>query len=315
MDKIKVGISTCLLGEKVRFDGGHKLDRWLRDTLGSYVEYVPVCPEVEMGLPIPRPALRLVGGTPEEARLVVSKTGEDITEQMETWAQKKVDELAKEDLCGFIFKAKSPSSGMERVRLYNDSGMPNRAGVGMFARIFMERLPLIPVEEDGRMHDPKLKETFIECIFTFKRWREALAAGTDNALADFHTRHKLLLLSHCPETYAELGPMVAEMKSLGREAFIEGYQAGLMKALRVKTNVAKHLNVLQHMLGYFKKNLSADEKQEALELFDQYRDNLVPLLVPLTLINHFVRKYDEPYLKDQYYLNPHPLELKLRVQL
>lgn len=315
MEKIRVGISSCLLGEKVRYDGGHKLDRWLRDTLGQFVDYVPVCPEVELGLPTPRPALRLIGKKPDEARLVFSQSGEDITERMEAWARERVEELASENLCGFIFKSKSPSSGMERVRLYDESGMPKKTGVGMFARIFMERFPLVPVEEDGRLHDPKLKETFIECVFTFKRWREALAAGTSGALVEFHARHKLLLMSHSPDLLRQMGKLVAQVGVISREDFIDGYETCLMKAVRLKTTVRKQVNVLQHVLGYFKKDLTAEEKVEALELFDQYRAGLVPLLVPITLLNHFTRKYGEPYLNQQVYLHPHPLELKLRVQL
>ncbi len=315
MEKIRVGISSCLLGEKVRYDGGHKLDRWLRDTLGQFVDYVPVCPEVELGLPTPRPALRLIGKKPDEARLVFSQSGEDITERMEAWARERVEELASENLCGFIFKSKSPSSGMERVRLYDDSGMPKKTGVGMFARIFMESFPLVPVEEDGRLHDPKLKETFIECVFTFKRWREALAAGTSGALVEFHARHKLLLMSHSPDLLRQMGKLVAQVGVISREDFIDGYETCLMKAVRLKTTVRKQVNVLQHVLGYFKKDLTAEEKVEALELFDHYRAGLVPLLVPITLLNHFTRKYGEPYLNQQVYLHPHPLELKLRVQL
>ena len=315
MDGIRIGISSCLLGNNVRYDGGHQLDRWLRDTLGRYVTYLPVCPEVELGLPTPRPALRLVGEDPATARLVFSRGGEDITGRMTAWAMARLAELAQEDLCGFIFKARSPSSGMERVRLYDKSGMPHRKGVGLFARLFMERFPLVPVEEDGRLHDPALKENFVECVFAFKAFRQALAVGGRRALIDFHSRHKLQLMAHSVEIPRTMGKLVAQAGQLTPAELAAQYQPLLMRAMRTPTTVCKQLNVLQHVLGYFKRQLSADEKAEALDLFAQYRQELVPLLVPITLLNHYVRKYGEPYLSEQVYLHPHPLDLKLRLVL
>jgi uncharacterized protein YbgA (DUF1722 family)/uncharacterized protein YbbK (DUF523 family) len=311
-DKIRLGVSSCLLGQMVRFDGGHQLDRYLRDTLGEYVEYVPVCPEVEMGLPTPRETLRLVDKD-GDARLVFSKSGEDITERMLAWAGKRVRALEKEDLCGFVFKAKSPSSGMERVKLYDRNGVPGKQGVGIFARVFMEHFPLLPVEEDGRLHDPRLRENFIECIFTFKRWRDMVAKGrTAGNLVDFHTRHKLLIMAHSTEIYRQMGKLVATAGKAPVEQLFGEYEALLMKGMRLRTSVSKNVNVLQHLLGYFKKQLSADEKREALEQIDLYRSGTLPLVVPLTLINHYVRKYHQPYLQQQLYLNPHPVELQLR---
>ncbi len=311
-EKIRLGVSACLLGEKVRFDGGHKLDRFLTDTLGRFVEYVPVCPEVEVGLPTPRETLRLVG-VPEAQRLVFTKSGEDITERMTAWAKERVAALEKEDLSGFIFKSKSPSSGMERVKLYDRNGVPNKQGVGLFARVFMQHFPLLPVEEDGRLHDPRLRENFIEIIFTLKRWRETLTEGvTRGGLINFHTRHKLLLLSHSTEIYRQMGQLVARAKELEEQVLFDQYLSLLMKGLRLKTTVAKHVNVLQHVLGYFKQQLSADEKQEILSIIGNYQRQQIPLIVPVTLLNHFVRKYDQSYLKQQIYLNPHPLELQLR---
>ncbi len=312
MEKIKLGISTCLLGENVRYDGGHKLDRFLRDTLGQYVDYVPVCPEVECGLPIPRESMHLEGD-PESPRLVTSKTKQDRTEQMVSWAKRRVVELEKEGLCGFIFKSDSPSSGMERVRVYNEKGMPVKKGVGIFARIFMEHFPLLPVEDEGRLHDPKLRENFIERLFTLRRWREVLAEKPSlGALVDFHTRHKLLILSHSPRHYQIMGRLVAQAKKIPAKDLFRQYQTLLMEALKLKTTPKKNANVLMHMMGYFKEQLSSDEKQELLEVIENYQKEVLPLIVPITLINHYVRKYDQPYLKEQVYLNPHPLELQLR---
>jgi uncharacterized protein YbgA (DUF1722 family)/uncharacterized protein YbbK (DUF523 family) len=311
-EPIKIGISSCLLGERVRYDGGHKLDRFLRDTLGKYVAYVPVCPEVECGFGIPREAFRLVG-EPESPRLITSRSGLDFTDRMRTWAQKRVRELEKEKLCGFIFKSDSPSSGMERVRVYNEKGMPAKNGVGMFARAFINHFPLIPVEEDGRLHDPKLRENFIENLFALKRWREVVEAdGGQGALVDFHTRQKLLILSHSQKHYRMMGRLVATAKGMPRQDVFMKYETLLMEALRLKTTTKKNANVLMHMMGYFKKVLSQDEKRELLESIDAYRKGYVPPIVPLTLINHYVKKYEEPYLAKQTYLQPHPVELALR---
>ncbi|WP_028320184.1 YbgA family protein [Desulfatiglans anilini] len=313
--RIKLGVSTCLLGQDVRYDGGHKLDRFIRDTLGQYVDYVPVCPEVECGLGVPREAMRLVG-EPSAPRLVTIRSGRDLTDQMLQWAEKRLAELAGEGLCGFIFKSNSPSSGMERVKVYTDKGMPNKAGRGIFAGLFMDRFPLIPVEDEGRLHDPRLRENFIERIFTLRRWRETLAGKKDlGQLVQFHTRHKLLILSHSEKHYREMGKLVAEGKTRPVEELYASYETLLMTALALKTTNRKNTNVLQHMLGYFKRDLSADEKQEMLILIDQYAQGLVPLIVPITLLNHYVRKYRQGYLAEQVYLNPHPTELKLRTHV
>ncbi|MCX5900639.1 MAG: DUF523 and DUF1722 domain-containing protein [Proteobacteria bacterium] len=312
-DKIRLGISSCLLGNMVRYDGGHKLDTFLVNTLGAYVEYVPVCPEVECGMSVPREALRLVGD-PAAPRLVTVKTKKDYTEQMTAWARRRVRELEAEDLCGYIFKSRSPSSGMERVKVYSaEGGMPTHSGVGMFARAFMEYFPLLPVEEEGRLHDPVLRENFIERIFVLRRLRQAMQERkTVGGLVDFHTRHKLLIMSHSTKHYQLMGKLVAQAKAAGIAQAFATYHGLLMEALALKATVKKHTNVLQHMMGYFKNDLSADEKQELLEIIDNYRRELVPLVVPVTLINHYVRKYGQPYLRQQYYLNPHPIELKLR---
>jgi uncharacterized protein YbgA (DUF1722 family)/uncharacterized protein YbbK (DUF523 family) len=311
-DKIRLGISTCLLGENVRYDGGHKRDRFIIDTLGQFVAFVPVCPEVECGLPVPRESMHLAGD-PESPRLVTTRTKIDHTEKMVNWASKRVGELEKENLCGFIFKSNSPSSGMERVKVYNERGMAQKTGIGMFARVFMDHFPLIPVEEDGRLHDIKLRENFIERIFVLKRWRELLNHHQSRGkLVAFHTEHKLLILSHSQKHSRILGKLVAEAKNIPAEQLYSQYQLIFTEALQLKTTIKKNINVLQHMMGYFKKQLSADEKRELLETIDQYRNEYIPLIVPITLIKHYVRKYDQPYLKQQLYLNPHPIELKLR---
>jgi uncharacterized protein YbgA (DUF1722 family)/uncharacterized protein YbbK (DUF523 family) len=310
--KIKIGISSCLLGNSVRYDGGHKRDRFLTDTLGRYVDFVPVCPEVEVGLGTPREAMRLVGDL-NHPRLVTIRSRIDHTERMNQWAQKRVQELERENLCGFIFKSDSPSSGLERVKVYDSNGIPVKKGVGLFARMFLDHFPLLPVEDEGRLHDPRLRENFIESIFVWKRWREmGEQKRGKGGLVDFHRRHKLLIMAHSPKLYQVLGQWVAQGQGLSLDDLLFQYQETLSAALRQKPTNKKDANVLQHILGYFKKELSPDEKQEMLEVIENYARGVVPLIVPVTLLNHYVRKYNQPYLKDQYYLNPHPLELQLR---
>jgi uncharacterized protein YbgA (DUF1722 family)/uncharacterized protein YbbK (DUF523 family) len=309
--KIKVGVSRCLLGEKVRYDGGHKLDRYIADTLGRYFKYVGVCPEVEYGLPVPRESMHLAGD-PHEPKLVTTRTGADHTDGMITWACRRVDDLEKENLSGFIFKSRSPSSGMQGVKVYGDKGPPSTKGVGIFARIFMDRFPLVPVEDDGRLNDDRLRENFIERVFVYDRWQEFMEKdGSGKGLIDFHTDHKLLILAHSASHYTDLGRLVAGSKGHAENLFTD-YGTLLMEGLRLIATTRKNTNVLQHILGYFKKQLTADEKQEALDLISAYHNGLLPLTVPVTLLKHYVRKYDEPYLKRQYYLNPHPAELMLR---
>ncbi len=311
-EKIRLGISTCLLGEKVRYDGGHKLDRFLTDTLGQYVEYVAVCPEYECGLPVPREAMHLEGD-PENPRLMTVKTKQDKTEQMLRWARRRVVELEKENLSGYIFKSKSPSSGMERVKVYNEKGVVSKNGVGMFARVFMEHFPLLPVEEEGRLHDPVIRENFIERVFALFRWRQAMAQSRSRrSLIEFHTRHKLLILAHNQQRYREMGRLVARAKVMPLKDLLDEYQAQLLEVLKFKTTPKKNANVLMHIMGYFKEQLSSEEKKELLDVIELYRTGSVPLIVPVTLVNHYVRKYREPYLMEQVYLNPHPIELQLR---
>lgn len=309
---IKIGVSTCLLGEKVRFDGGHKHNRYITQTLGQFFEFVPVCPESECGLGIPREAMRLVGAV-EAPRLVTNKTRMDHTDQMLSWAEDRLDVLEKEKLCGFIFKKDSPSSGLYRVKVYNDKGQPVKTGRGLFAAAFTSRFPRIPVEEEGRLHDPVLRENFIEQVFALKRWREVLEKKkTMGNLVDFHTREKLLFMAHSPKHYREMGRLVADGKKKNESDLYDRYEGMLTEALGLRATVSKHTNVLMHVMGYFKKQLSGDEKQEVLELIGNYRSGHLPLIVPVTLLNHFVRKYSQPYLSVQTYLNPHPLDLQLR---
>jgi uncharacterized protein YbgA (DUF1722 family)/uncharacterized protein YbbK (DUF523 family) len=312
MEKIRIGISSCLLGENVRYDGGHKWDRYITDTLGQYFEWVPVCPEVEYGLPVPREAMRLVG-SPERPCLVTVRTGIDHTEGMLEWVKHKLKVLDHLDLYGFIFRSRSPSSGIGGVTVYTSSGMPGRKGAGLFGGAFARHFPLIPVIDDGRLHDPKLRENFIERVFVYKRWKEMLENGyAIRDLIKFHTGHKLLILCHSPKHLTALGKLVADAKRYKTQELFLQYIMLLTDGLKLLATVKKNTNVLLHIAGYFKQNLPSDDKQELLEIIGNYHKGYVPLIVPIVLVNHYVRKFDEPYLKEQIYLNPHPIELMLR---
>ncbi len=314
-DKIRVGVSSCLLGNPVRYDGGHKHDRYITDILGKYFDFVPVCPEVECGLPIPREAMRLLGD-PETPRLVTSRNGIDLTEKMVSYCDNRVKELENDDLCAFIFKKDSPSSGLHKVKVYHESGHSQKNGRGFFAAAFTCHFPLLPVEEEGRLNDPGLRENFIEKVFCYYRWKTFLQQKPDyKALIDFHTSHKLQLMSHSPKHLSKMGKLVAAGKNIPEETLLTEYQFDLMEAMSLKATVKKNVNVLYHIAGHFKKLISSDEKNELISLIESYANHTAPLIVPLTLTNHFIRKYDASYLQNQTYLEPHPSELMLRNQV
>ncbi len=313
--KIKVGISSCLLGKKVRYDGGHKLDHYLKETVGKFVQWITVCPETEMGLPIPREKMRLIG-EPQSPRLVTIHTAVDYTDKMRQWAEEKLSELAKEELCGFVFKNRSPSSGLKAVKIYSASGRVSATGTGLFAKAFTERFPLLPVEDNGRLQNPALMGNFIERIFVYRRWLDFIQkGGSAGDLVLFHTKHKFLILAHSPKHYVILGKIVAATGRSKLEDIQNEYLKNLMEGIKLIATIKKNTNVLQHIAGYLKKFLSDNQRQELNEIILNYYRRLVPLIVPITLINHYVRKYEERYLEKQYYLNPHPLELMLRNQV
>jgi uncharacterized protein YbgA (DUF1722 family)/uncharacterized protein YbbK (DUF523 family) len=311
-DTLRIGVSSCLLGEQVRFDGGHKRDSFLVDTFGPFVEWVSVCPEVELGLGTPRESLRLVRRD-DTVRMVNSKSGRDITDDMGAWARTRVDALAGERLAGYVLKKDSPSCGMERVRIYNESGMAEKGGRGLFAEALIARFPQLPVEEEGRLSDPRLRENFVERVFAYARLRAFFERRwTVGGLVRFHTTHKLTLLSHSPEIYYGMGRIVAGAASMNRAELESQYRARFMEALVRLATTRKHTNVLMHMLGHFKQRLEADDRAELLASIEDYRLGLVPLVVPVTLFKHHVRRHGVEYLAGQIYLDPHPRELMLR---
>jgi uncharacterized protein YbgA (DUF1722 family)/uncharacterized protein YbbK (DUF523 family) len=313
--KVRIGISSCLLGEKVRFDGGHKHDRYITDTLGGYFEWVPVCPEVELGLGAPRETMRLEQAV-NDIRMIMPKVGLDLTESMRVYARKRAAELAREDLSGYILKSGSPSCGLYRVRVYRSGGMPSRTGRGLFAMALAERFPYLPIEEEGRLADPHLRENWIERVFAYRRIRDLWSSRwTIQDLVSFHAAHKLILLAHSPKALPDLGRLVAEAKGMPRAELRRAYHEGFMNVLAILATRGRQANVLQHMAGYFKKQLDEESRRELSGMIEEYRKGEVPLIVPVTMLKHYVRQFGNDYLRGQLYLNPHPKELTLRSQI
>lgn len=311
---IRVGISSCLLGEAVRFDAGHKRNPLVKELLGRHFEWVSVCPEVESGMGIPREPVRLVGD-PIRPRMIGVKSAKDHTRAMEKFSRARVHALAEMDLSGYILKSRSPSCGVHRVKLYADNGGPGvGSSRGIFARHLLEAFPWLPIEEEGRLNDARIRENFIERVFCYRRWRDLLDEGlTPARLVAFHTAHKVLLLAHSPARAAKLGRIVAEAK--GQAGLARAYGDPFFEALTHRATPARHANALQHMAGHFKRVLPAKDRKELAGIIDDYRRGIVPLVVPVTLIRHFVRKHGIAYLLRQVYLNPHPKELMLRNQV
>lgn len=310
--KIRVGVSECLLGHSVRYDGGHKHNSYITDTLGQFFDFVYVCPEMECGLPVPREALNL-RGDPAGPRMITVKSNIDHTDDMNRFCKAKIEELKKEDLCGFIFKSKSPSCGLYRIKIYQDSKSQFRSGRGLFAEVFVKSFPLLPVEDEGRLNDARRRENFIEKVFCYQRWKDFMNANPDyKKLIDFHACQKLQMMAHSTKHLVRMGKLVAAGKTISPDRLFIDYEVNLMEALSLKATVKKNVNVLHHIIGYFKKLISTDEKNEILEIIKRYALHQIPLIVPLTLINHYIRKYRVDYLSRQTYLQPHPAELMLR---
>ncbi len=309
----RIGISQCLLGDRVRYDGGHKRDAFLTYVLAPFVEWIPVCPEVEAGLGTPREAMHLVGDA-EAPRLLTIHTKIDHTATLKKFSLRRVRDLRKCDLDGYIFKKNSPSCGVHRVKVHSENGNSGKQGTGIFSAALQQSYPLIPVEEEGRLNDSQIRENFIVRIFCYKRWKTLTQQQrlTRGMIVSFHAQHKYLLLTHSRSHYHALGQLVAEAGQHTPRKLSTRYGAIFMDALKVKSTARKHVNVLQHLVGHFSKQLTTIQRAELKETIQDYHRNFTPLAVPLTLIKHYVRILNVPYLIDQVYLHPHPKELVLR---
>lgn len=311
-EKIKVGISSCLLGMKVRFDGGHKHDRFLTGKLGKYFDWVAVCPEIEIGMGTPRENVRLVGDI-NNPKMIAPKSSSDYTEKMLSYADTRLEKLRSSDLSGYILKKDSPSCGMERVRVYDHNNVPQKNGIGIFARKLMEAFPLLPVEEEGRLNDPLLRENFIARVFAYRDLQKFLRSDpTPGGLVKFHTSYKLTVMAHNPVNYRALGRLVAQSGSENFSGILTQYCTLLMDTLKQRANARKHANVLYHILGYFKRDIDNGDKQEIVDTIELYRKGMVPLVVPISLLKHHLRRNPVTWINEQAYMNPYPQELMLR---
>jgi len=312
VEKIKVGISACLLGQPVRFNGSHKNSPFCSQVLTEWFDYVPICPEVEIGMGVPREPIRLVREDQQIRVKNVTDQSRDYTEQLHDFADSKAPEL--KDLCGYIFMQKSPSCGVFRVKVYNLNGIPEvEPATGAYVHQLKKHLPHLPMEEAGRLNDVRLRENFIIRVFANQDWQQnVLAAPEPKNLVAFHTRYKFLLQAHSEQHYRQLGQLVATAGVTPMEELLDQYIAGFMSCLSTVAKVGNHVNVMLHMLGFLKKELPADVKASLLNLIERYQEQAVHLIVPLTLLRHYVELYEIDYLLEQKYLSPYPYELGLR---
>lgn len=310
-----IGISACLLGHQVRFDGGHKRDTFITGPLAKFVQFVPVCPEAAIGLGIPRPSIRLVGDPQKPIARGTKDPSRDVTTELENYSRGKMTDFA--NLSGFILKKDSPTCGMERVKVYSEQGGPaQRNGTGIFARILMEHYPLLPVEEEGRLNDPVLRENFINRIYVYRHWKALQQQGVTAAnLISFHTQYKYLVMAHSQAAYKRLGKLLSDLSGDKPEQVSTTYIQELMSALTRRVNRKRHVNVLHHIMGYLKRHIDSSDKQELLNSIEAYREEEIPLIVPITLLRHYFRRHPDPYMQQQVYLQPHPAKLGLRSAL
>ncbi len=307
-EKILVGISSCLLGAPVRYNGGHKRNDYIEKTLGQFFQFVPFCPEVDIGMGVPRPAIRLLVVDGGVRAVGVKDASLDVTEKLDRCAQEQKSWHA--DLCGYILKKDSPSCGMERVKTYAN-GQPRKNGVGLYAARLMANFPLLPVEEEGRLGDPALRENFLQRVYVFHRWRQLLGQGlSHSALTTFHARHKLLFMSHHQNATRALGKLLATGARQGVDQLAGQYISAAMTLLKTQASRRNHVNVLQHIQGYLKGELEPDDKRELGELIEQYRCGEVPLIAPITLLRHHFRKHPDPYIEHSCYMRPWPEVLR-----
>jgi uncharacterized protein YbbK (DUF523 family)/uncharacterized protein YbgA (DUF1722 family) len=312
MTRVRLGVSSCLLGRPVRFDGGHKRDAFLTETLESYVEWVPVCPEVGAGLPTPRPALRLVSKN-DEIRMVTAADGADVTPEIRSFSQRRIAVLKEAGLDGYILKKDSPSCGLERVRIYDAGrGSPRRDGRGLFASALISAFPDLPIEEEGRLKDASLREAFFERVFAQSRMSTFASRGCAHAdLVSFHSAHKFQLLSHSPELTRVAGRAVASAGPDARATAIR-YGALFVRAMTFPATRGRNVNVLQHGLGFLKRLLRRPARTDLLNSVKEYELGLVPLIVPVSLLAHRARDEGVIYLLNQTYLDPYPRAMGLR---
>lgn len=308
---MKIAVSACLLGHKLRYDGGHKHEHFITDELGQFADFIPFCPE-HLAFGTPRPSIRLVHQN-HELYAQSNKEGTDLTQPLFTACEEELTTISNEPLCGIIFKSKSPSCGMKSAKVYLENGYCEGKENGLFASMCLEHYPLLPMEEEGRLQDPWLRENFIMQLFAYDRYEQLKASQPNIAdLVRFHSVHKFMLQSKDEKLYRELGNIVANRDNLPFETLLSRYELGFKTAISRKSSIKKTRNVLEHLAGFFKNDLTKSEKTVLHTQIDDFSDKIIPLIVPLSTIALYAHKYDTTYLLEQIFLNPYPKTLALR---
>jgi len=313
--KINIGISACLVGQKVRYNGDGLRPHLINDLFAGYFNYIPFCPEVGIGMDVPHETIRLEKKD-NEIRLRSSSGENDYTDKMLDYSATKTEALSHLQISGFILKKDSPTCGLERVKIYGNGGVPDKSGVGMFASALRAKFPLFPMEEEGRLNDIRLRERFIEHVFAFRRLQDFLEDSPNlGKLMAFHTGHKMQLMAHNPEKYRRLGHAVANAKKEDLSSFLAEYSTTFLEIMATAVSHKKQTDVLYHMFGFFKKIISSSEKQEFMRLVEQYKKQMIPMIVPITMLRHYLQKYPQPWLQAQVFFDPYPEEMLLRSYL
>ena len=300
--KIFIGISSCLVGQKVRFDANHKEQRLITQKMAQRFEFIPVCPEVAIGLGVPRTPIHLTGDQHNQRAVNIKDETVDVTQRLIDFGQQKAKQLVH--ISGYIFKKGSPSCGLFNVKVYKTKNKVFHSGTGVYAKQIIQNNPLLPVEEEGRLKDGSLRHNFLQRVEVYRRWQQLLADGiSKKSIIEFHTRHKLMLLAHCEASYRTLGPLIAQLGDTDLHSFADEYISMMMAGLKKPSSRGKHTNVLEHILGYFKRDLDVHDKSEMRQLIDAYRAGELSREVPLTMLKHYLRKFPSHYVNQQYYLS------------
>jgi uncharacterized protein YbgA (DUF1722 family)/uncharacterized protein YbbK (DUF523 family) len=307
-----IAVSGCLLGQNVRFAGGHSQDRFVTDQLGEYAKYISFCPE-NLAFGTPRPTIRLIEDEQDGYFVQSSETLADITEQLSITSQSELEKIQDASISGIIFKSKSPSCGFGSAMIYRTNGYSKEKSDGLFVKMCKDAFPLIPMEEEGRLNDPWLRENFVMQLFAYDDFEKF--KSTDPSMKDlvaFHQSYKFMLQAKNDMMYRELGQIVGNHEGLKFDELLRQYEILFKTAIGQKSSIGKNRNVLEHMAGFVKDKISSVEKEMLHEQIEEYAHKIVPLIAPLSRLYMFAKEYDVEYLLGQKFLHPYPKELALR---